>query len=204
MISHSAPIPAIHHCFGIILQQREDWWLVEFPDRYRECDPTRALRLSGAIGQTLADTSRRKLGDATFRVSIAMLNPDSDCWCGDFILTRSPDSADRFDIEANPWCAEAAERGIRLARTMIDATLFPIPSGFISVFGSLPDENVPVLAIRASSYTCATFDVLTALYMPSYRPRSPWRDISYDAVTDSGSDILGWTPATDWIKPVAR
>ncbi|MFD1960331.1 hypothetical protein ACFSHP_17560 [Novosphingobium panipatense] len=43
---------------------------------------------------------------------------------------------------------------------------------------------------------------MTARYMPTYRPRSPWRDISNDAVSDSGSDILGWREAADWIGPV--
>ncbi|GAY20627.1 hypothetical protein [Sphingobium fuliginis] len=33
-------------------------------------------------------------------------------------------------------------------------------------------------------------------------PRSPWRDISGDAVGDSGSDIIGWCEAADWIRPV--
>src|SRR3546814_3556907 len=41
---------------------------------------------------------------------------------------------------------------------------------------------------------------MTARYMPTYRPRSPWRDISNDAVSDSGSDILGWREAADWIR----
>ena len=87
---------------------------------------------------------------------------------------------------------------------MVDATLFPIPSGFVSVFASLPPDDVPVLAIRVSGYVHATFELLTARHMPAYRPRSPWRDIANDAVSDSGSDILGWTLATDWIRPIAR
>jgi hypothetical protein len=119
-------------------------------------------------------------------------------------LIRARGAEDRFDIDAHPWGAEARELDNRLARPMVDATLFPIPSGFTSVFVSLPDENVPVLALRLSGYTCATFELLTARYMPSYRPRSPWRDLSNDAVTDSGCDILGWTPATDWIEPAVR
>jgi hypothetical protein len=84
---------------------------------------------------------------------------------------------------------------------MIDATLHPIPSGFVSVFGALPPENQPVLAIRLSGYISATFELMTACYMPTYRPRSPWRDISGDAIGDSGSDILGWQLAAEWIRP---
>lgn len=90
---------------------------------------------------------------------------------------------------------------IGLARTMVEATLFPISSGFISVFGALPEDDVPVLAIRASGYVSATFEVITACYMPTYRPNSPWRDLSGDSVNDSGSEILGWAAAEDWIKP---
>ena len=84
---------------------------------------------------------------------------------------------------------------------MIDTTLHPVPSGFISVFAALPPENQPVLAVRISGYTCSTFELITGRYMPTYRPRSPWRDISGDAVSDSGSDIIGWRSAVDWIKP---
>ena len=84
---------------------------------------------------------------------------------------------------------------------MIDATLHPVPSGFISVLAAVPRENQPVLAIRLSGYTCSIFELLTVRYMPTYRPRSPWRDISNDAVGDSGSDIIGWREAADWIRP---
>src|SRR3546814_18314787 len=84
---------------------------------------------------------------------------------------------------------------------MIDATLLPGPAGFIAALGIRPPENEPVLAIRVSGYTCCTFELLTARYMPTYRPRSPWRDISNDAVADSGGDIIGWRPATAWIGP---
>src|SRR3546814_3219727 len=97
-------------------------------------------------------------------------------------------SSDLFDIDAHPWGAEAGELECRLARTMIDATLHPVPAGFIAALGILPPENEPVLAIRVSGYTCCTFELLTARYMPTYRPRSPWRDISNDAVADSGGD----------------
>ena len=83
---------------------------------------------------------------------------------------------------------------------MIDATLHPVPSGFISALAALPREDQPVLAICLSGYTCSTFELLTARYMPTSRPRSPWRDISGDAVGDSGSDIIGWCEAADWIE----
>lgn len=83
---------------------------------------------------------------------------------------------------------------------MIDATLHPVPAGFVSVSIALPPENQPVLAIRLSGYSCSTFELLTARYMPTFRPRSPWRDISNDAVADTGSDIIGWREAADWIR----
>src|SRR3546814_377821 len=111
-------------------------------------------------------------------------------------------SSDLLEFDAHPWGSDAGELELRLARTMIDATIRPLPSGFTSVFLDLPSENQPVLAIRLSGYSCATFELMTARYMPTYRPRSPWRDISNDAVSDSGSDILGWREAADWIGPV--
>jgi hypothetical protein len=201
MICPASPVATIHDCFGIVLHHRAEWWLVEFPDRGGT--PIRAFRLSGTISDLLRDSFRRRKDDYSLPNDIASLSPSpsSNCWCGDFALVRSASDEDRFDIEFHPWGAEASELDARLARTMVDATLFPIPSGFISVFGALPDEDVPVLAIRASGYVSATFELLTACYMPTYRPRSPWRDLSGDAVSDSGCDILGWTPAEDWIKP---
>src|SRR3546814_16559522 len=83
---------------------------------------------------------------------------------------------------------------------MIDATLHPVPAGFIAALGILPPENEPVLAIRVSGYTCCTFELLTARYMPTYRPRSPWRSISNAALAESGGDIIGWRPATEWME----
>jgi hypothetical protein len=132
---------------------------------------------------------------------IGALNPDSRCWSGEFSYVPAAGAADLFDIDAHPWGSEASELETRLARAMIDATLHPIPSGFVSVFGALPPENQPVLAIRLSGYISATFELMTACYMPTYRPRSPWRDISGDAIGDSGSDILGWQLAAEWIRP---
>src|SRR3546814_15894081 len=84
---------------------------------------------------------------------------------------------------------------------MIDATLHPVPAGFIAALGILPPENEPVHAIRVSGYTCCTFQLLTARYMPPSRPRSPWPDISNDPVADSGGAIIGCRPATDGIGP---
>jgi hypothetical protein len=62
----------------------------------------------------------------------------------------------------------------------------------VSVADALPADGRPVLALRRSGYNCCGFEVLTARYMPEYRPFSPWRDISGDAVSDSGSAILAW------------
>ena len=135
-------------------------------------------------------------------MSSDLLHPQSRCWSGEFSYLPAAGAADQIDIDAHPWGSEAGELETRLARTMIDATLHPVPAGFISVFTGLPPENQPVLAIRLSGYTCSTFELLTARHMPTYRPRSPWRDISADAVSDSGSDIIGWQPAADWIRPI--
>lgn len=58
--------------------------------------------------------------------------------------------------------------------------------------GRLTPPSIPTVpAGPASSPSCRP-----------YRPRSPWRDISNDAVGDSGSDIIGWREAADWIRPL--
>ena len=75
-----------------------------------------------------------------------------------------------------------------------------LPAGFIPIDQAVPDHDLPVLAIRKSSYVRADFEVLTARYMIDYRPHSPWRDLSMDSVHDSGEPILGWRAADDWLQ----
>lgn len=200
MIANPSLGRAANHCYGVILHHRAHWWLVEFLEL--DATPSRARKLSGRLTPALADWLRRETGDPGLAAEVAALNPGSRCWSGEFSCVPASGEAGLFDIDAHPWGTEADELEQHLARAMIDATLHPIPSGFISVFSALPPENRPILAIRLSGYSCATFEIITARYMPAYRPRSPWRDISNDAVTDSGSDIIGWRPATDWIRPV--
>lgn len=187
------------YCYGIIMHHRLAWWLVEFPEL--DAMPLSARKLSGRLTPALADWLRNETGDPRLGDDVAALNPDSRCWSGEFSTVPSRADADLFDIDAHPWGSNAGELETRLARTMIDATLHPVSAGFVSVFTALPPENQPVLAIRLSGYTCSTFELVTARYMPTYRPRSPWRDISADAVGDSGSDIIGWQLATEWIRP---
>src|SRR3546814_5234215 len=68
---------------------------------------------------------------------------ESRCWAGEFSLVPAHNDAKLFDIDAHPWGAEAGELECRLARTMIDATLHPVPAGFIAALGILPPENEP-------------------------------------------------------------
>ena len=198
MPAHSAPVSTVGHSYGIIIQHRLAWWLVEFPEL--DATPLRAHKLSGRLTPALAAWLRAETDDPHLGDDVAALNPDSRCWSGEFSYRPRSADGDLFDIDAHPWGSEAGELETRLARTMIDATLHPVPAGFVSVFTALPPENQPVLAIRLSGYTCSTFELLTARHMPTYRPRSPWRDISNDAVGDSGSDIIGWREAADWIR----
>lgn len=79
-----------------------------------------------------------------------------------------------------------------------------LPEGFISVEAGLPDHDRPVLAIRKSGYITCQFEILTARYMLTYRPNSPWRDISNDAVSDTGDQILGWREMPEWFDPEQR
>lgn len=199
MHAQSSTAGSTDHCYGIIMHHRLAWWLVEFPEL--DAAPLRARKLTGRLTPALVAWLRGQTGDPRLGDDLAALNPDSRCWSGEFSYRPSPDTPDAFDIDAHPWGSEAGELETRLARTMIDATLHPVPSGFVSVFTALPPENQPVLAIRLSGYICATYELLTARHMPTYRPRSPWRDISGDAVGNSGSDIIGWQSARDWIRP---
>lgn len=72
---------------------------------------------------------------------------------------------------------------------------------FTPVDVGCPDHDRPVLAIRRSSVKGAHFEVITARYRLDYRPNSPWRVLDGDAVSDSGSQILGWREAPDWLLP---
>jgi hypothetical protein len=120
---------------------------------------------------------------------------------GEFRLVPSDRSPSLFDIDACHRMTGADTPAVRLARVMVETTLFPLPSGFVSVLTSVPRNDRPVLAIRLSGYVCSKFELMTARYIPAYRPLSPWRDISNEAVGDSGGDILGWRYADDWIEP---
>ena len=187
------------HGYGLVLYHRLAWWFVDFPEVGG--NPIRARKLSGRLTPALADWLRTETGDPSLAADVAALNTESRCWAGEFSLVPTAADNDLFDIDAHPWGADAAELETRLARTLIDATLHPVPAGFIFALATLPPENRPVLAVRLAGYTCSTYELLTARHMPTYRPRSPWRDISGDAVGDSGSDIIGWCEAADWIRP---
>ncbi len=194
--------PAIQ-CRGLIIYHRDHWWLVEFP---KPGDyPTRAYLLSGTLSTRLADQLGLETGPCILLPSVTTLRPSARCWQGEFALvptiaTADPDHID-YDVDAHVFRGGAWERDERLAHALIESKLSPIPTAFTSVFAALPDEGVPVLAIRASSYTYATFEVLTARYMPTHHPDFPWRDLSGEAVFASGTEILGWTHASDWIRP---
>lgn len=82
-------------------------------------------------------------------------------------------------------------------------TSLTLPAGFTPVTEAVPENDRPVLAIRKSGYQGSTFEILTARYMIDYRPNSPWRDISMDAVGDSGEQILGWQYADAILLPNA-
>ncbi len=83
-------------------------------------------------------------------------------------------------------------------------TEIKLPAGFTPVTEAQPKDDRPVLAIRKSGYVASKFEVLTARYMIDYRPKSPWRDVSLDAVSDSGEPILGWMYADDMLQVEAR
>jgi len=189
----------VRHCYGIVLHHRAKWWLVEFPEL--DATPIAAYPLSGKLTPAMAAWLRCETGDPGITDDITALYPGKDCWSGEFSRSPSQRDPDVFDIDAQPWSSEAGELELRLARTLVDILISPIPAGFMSVLTALPENSEPVLAIRRSGYICATFELLTARYMPDYRPRSLWRDISGDAVSDSGSDILGWQPAREWLVP---
>lgn len=79
-----------------------------------------------------------------------------------------------------------------------------LPAGFIPATHTVPENDRPVLAVRKSGYINSAFEIMTARYMIDYRPKSPWRDVGGDSVTDSGADILGWKYADDLLLPTGR
>lgn len=78
-----------------------------------------------------------------------------------------------------------------------------IPEGFTPVEDGLPTEDKPVLAVREAATMSARYEVVTARHQPGYRPRAPWRDMGGDAITDSGSEVLGWRYADEWLQATA-
>jgi hypothetical protein len=136
MHAQSTPARSTDHCFGI-MHHRLAWWLVEFPDL--DATPLCARKLGPAHAGPCRLATRR---DRRFAPRRRYRRPQSDsrCWSGEFSYVPAA-GADLFDIDAHPWGSEASELETRLARAMIDATLHPIPSGFVSVFGALPPRT---------------------------------------------------------------
>lgn len=77
-----------------------------------------------------------------------------------------------------------------------------LPTGFTPVDQAVPENSRVVLAIRKAGYIGSVFEIMTARYMIDYRPNSPWRTITWDAVGDSGEQILGWKYADDQLLPM--
>jgi hypothetical protein len=63
-----------------------------------------------------------------------------------------------------------------------------------------PFDDQPVLAIRKSGYGCSSYELITARYMPEYRPHDPWRMIDGESVKASGHPVLGWKNAFRWLQ----
>ena len=83
------------------------------------------------------------------------------------------------------------------------SSLAPIlNAGFAFAAEQLPPDTRPVFALRPSSYSCCQYEIVTARYMPAYRPLAPWRDLSGDDLADSGSDqVLAWASADAILIP---
>lgn len=197
MARFSTRIPASRRCSGVVLHHRLEWWLVEFPKD--GANPTAIQRLTGNLTAGMIENLTAAGFGSDDRYAIGSPYPSDLYSLGDFRLVPSDRSLDLFDIDACHRLTEADTPAVRLARVMIETTLFPLPSDFVSVLTAVPKNDRPVLAIRLSGYVCSTFELLTARYMPAYRRLSPWRDISNEAVGDSGDDILGWRHADDWL-----
>ena len=51
------------------------------------------------------------------------------------------------------------------------SSLTPIlNAGFAFAAEQLPPDTRPVIALRPSSYSCCQYEIVTARYMPAYRP----------------------------------
>lgn len=74
-----------------------------------------------------------------------------------------------------------------------------LPKPFIAVDERTPPDDTPVLVVRHSGYTSCEYEVLTAKYMPDYRPHNPWQTLHNDAVTDSGNEVIGWCKMKEWL-----
>lgn len=83
------------------------------------------------------------------------------------------------------------------------SSLAPIlNTGFARAAEQLPPDTRPVLALRTLSYRSCQYEIVTARYMPDDRPLAPWRDLSGDALADSGSDqMLAWSHADAILIP---
>lgn len=185
--------------YGLILFHRREWWLVALDTEDQH--PQSVYRLCDHLSDGLANWLRTETDDASLAGTIAELNPDTSSWTGEFRLSPLADDIGRHQLDANPWIATHNHNTLRLGRVAVDLALRPLPRDFTSVLDSCPPEG-PVLAIRIAASGPSGFEVLTARHDADHRPLAPWRTLDGDAVTDSGSEILGWRAASQWFDPV--
>lgn len=186
------------HEQGIVLHHRRRWWFIGLPD---DAGPSRAKTLSGRLTPALAARLRREAENEALPPYVSSFIGYERPRTGAFACIASARDSMTFDLDAHDRGKPASDAEARLARMMVDTTLYPVPAGFISVFEALPRDERPVLAIRVSAYVFSRFELLTARYQPVFRPLAPWRNLSGNAVTDSGSDIIGWCDAGAWLRP---
>lgn len=185
--------------YGIVARHRGEWWLVASDDIDER--PTCVYRLTDQLSPALADWIRTETADPALSGTVPDLRPDERLWAGEFRVIAAPGDIGRHILDAHPWGTVATDREQRNALVAIDLTLRPLPRDFTSVLKAEPPAG-PVLAIRIAN-TGNSFEVLTAQFAPLYRPNNPWITLQNDPVTDSGSNILGWKPASEWFDPVS-
>ncbi|WOF43273.1 hypothetical protein KNJ79_19550 [Sphingopyxis indica] len=185
-------------CNRAVLHNRGRWWL--FPDQPREGMPP-AVALSGRLTPAATEFYNPLQADYTLGAGIEALNSGSLCWRGKLVLVPSHTDTTLFDIDAHWLIEEIDERETRRLRMLIDAMFHSLPAGFVSVATAMPSCDTPVLAIRYSGYQSAVFEVLTAKYRPDRNPATPWRTLNGNAVSDHGTEIIGWADGTTWLAP---
>jgi hypothetical protein len=188
--------PAHSRIYGVVIYLDHRWSLVAQPGITGT--PTTIFDLTPHTEKSIRHWITRREKTALDRT---IFDGDANACAGQFrLLPTRTDGL--YEIEAYEFPQAPTHRELRIANIALTIAAHPLPDEFTSVLDTCPEFETPVVALRKAQTPATTFEVITARYMPDYRPHDPWRLLNLSAASASGSPILAWSSAIDTIRPL--